>query len=1125
MDIFESARRAARELHHSLVKAGVNPDDIQALVNAAAADLEIELIGLPGSEPTLKGARALYDSGYGHICYDNGAGPGERECLIAHELGHAILHDSCPSSHCKNEDIDLSKSTETAPVGLQKVEDYGVRERRELQANVFAREFLLPRSVAREKHFSGLDDLRIAELLNLPLAMVRQQMLDALLLPEQPQSVASPPSPPAEVKDDGQLAAVIHREIPFLLQAGPGTGKTKTLVKRVLSLVADGVDPASILVLTFSNRAAGELVERLASVSPEAAPRIWVGTFHAFGLDLIRRYSEKLGLPPTPRLFDRSDTIDFLQDRLPLLPLVHYRELWDPATVLRDILSAISRAKDELLTPPEYLALANATSDPEIRAKTLEIGRVYEIYQSELQTRLAIDFGDLIMLPAQLLKADPSVRDALRQRHKHILVDEYQDVNRASVELLRGLSGDGRNLWVVGDSRQSIYRFRGASSSSLTSFCSEYPGAVTKALGTNYRSCSEIVSLFQRFSQGMLASKGMLPLNLTSVKGASGHRPQLSVFGTDEDETAGIAAAIRDLNKSGIAYRDQVVLCRSNARLNNIAAELEGRGIPILHLGSLFERSEVRDLLALLSLAADSTGDGLARVAAMDRYQIPLEDIQSVVRILRERTSTESAISAIPEMSSHPGVSIPGRKGLAQLAQDVQEVSTASGPWEFLANYLLRNRLLVKLAQDPSVRATVQAIALWQFLNFVRDVGPAKGQPIRQLLSRVRQMVLLAEERDLRQVPAAAAHIDAVRLMTVHASKGLEFEAVHVPSLAVGSFPANQQWVRCPAPDGLGNDDSTHLMEEQCLFFVALSRARSYLRLYRPSQQYGGNTRAPSTLLSSLGMSSSGSAPRWTSPTSMRTFKPVPLVPTGERVFTDSELALYQKCPRRFFYTHVLGLSSRRRVTPFDLTHNCVYAVIDWLSRERSQRVVQLHEVTAFFDAFWKDNGPVSHAFASDYRNLATKILACLFESGRNLRFQPPDRVLLALSGGNIWLQPTEFVLRPDGRRVFRKIRTGRARKKEQERFEYSLYLLAAQLLNGSNGAVEALCLGDGSTVPIELTAKVLTNRQVKVEDILSSIKSGQFPPVPSAFDCPRCPHFFVCNSIAPGSISLENKE
>ena len=179
------------------------------------------------------------------------------------------------------------------------------------------------------------------------------------LAPEAPDSGSQRPSR----SDPSQDRAAAHRGSPFQVQAGPGTGKTRTLVKRVTSLISEGIDPAAILILTFSNRAAGELAERIGAAVPEAAPRIWIGTFHAFGLDLVRRYHDRLGLSPNPTLFDRSDAIEVLEEILPTLPLVHYRNLWDPAMVLRDVVAAISRAKDEMADPTRYRALAQAMLD------------------------------------------------------------------------------------------------------------------------------------------------------------------------------------------------------------------------------------------------------------------------------------------------------------------------------------------------------------------------------------------------------------------------------------------------------------------------------------------------------------------------------------------------------------------------------------------------------------------------------------------------------------------------------------------------------------------------------------------------------------------------------------------
>jgi hypothetical protein len=275
---------------------------------------------------------------------------------------------------------------------LQRVEDYGTRERRELQANVFAREFLFPRPLARRLHLDeALSASVIAERLALPKNLVRQQLLDALLLPT-PTTVAVDSSPAQPLcPDPSQDRAAAHRGSAFQLQAGPGTGKTRTLVKRILSLISDGIDPAAILVLTFSNRAAGELVERLATATPDSAAQLWIGTFHAFGLDLLRRYHDRLHLPPNPTLFDRSDAISVLEEILPTLPLVHYRNLWDPAMVLRDVVTAISRAKDELADPVRYRELAEKMlqcacdeKDREAAEKCLEVAQIYEIYEQAM---------------------------------------------------------------------------------------------------------------------------------------------------------------------------------------------------------------------------------------------------------------------------------------------------------------------------------------------------------------------------------------------------------------------------------------------------------------------------------------------------------------------------------------------------------------------------------------------------------------------------------------------------------------------------------------------------------------------------------------------------------------------
>ena len=1146
MDAFERVRDLAAGLHDTVVGGGADALNPLFLVNAAIRHLDLELIWLEAGDPALKGARALFDEQSGAVFCEQVSDPGEGAMLAAHEIGHASVHVG--SSSCNTRDIDPSRSTEAAPVGLQRVEDYGARERRELQANVFAREFLFPRALARRLYLSdGLGASGIAQRTGLPKNLIRQQLLDALLLPASPLSEASGPDAAKPARPDpSQDTAAGHRGKALQLQAGPGTGKTRTLVKRVLSLLKEGIDPAAILTLTYSNRAAGELAERIAAVAPEAAPRIWIGTFHAFGLDLARRYHDRLDLPVDPVLFDRSDAIEVLEEILPTLPLVHYRNLWDPAIVLREVVVAIGRAKDELTDPGRYRALASAmfdkaTNDEEREAaeKCLEVARIYELYEAALHERRAVDFGDLIMRPMLLLKSDVSLRTAVQLRHRHVLVDEYQDVNRASAQLLKAVAGDGSRLWVVGDARQSIYRFRGASSTNMAAFAREYDGAMVDQLRINYRSTAQIIDVVRAVAPHMGASAGMLPLALTADRGSGPGKPEIRRYDTPDDEAEGIAASIRELEARGVRLRDQAVLCRTNGRLNEIAAALEVRGVPVLHLGSLFERDEVRDLLALMSLAADPFGDGLARVGALQRYDLSLQDVYWATRWLR--AAERPALTALTGLACLPELTSKGAAGLSLLARDLEGFSSGVSAWEFLSTYLLdRSDLIRQLARPASVRDRMRAIAVWQFLNFVREQSPIRsGPPMRRTLDRVRHLVLLAEERDLRQVPAAALQMDAVKLMTVHGSKGLEFEAVHVLGLTVASFPSTYRGHRCPPPvgmitgaEGLTVSDEarrSHLNEEQCLFFVALSRARTHLILHLPQRQPSGNTRNPSPFLGWIPgdlITEVAQPSKLPLPADAPRPKPVTVIASENWRITDRRLSDYQRCPRRFFYTHVLGLGSARKATAFSRTHECLYDLIRWLADARGDgdAAPSIEAAEVAFETIWKERGPVDHGFAADYRRLSSRLIAALVEAGAGRRFRKSEPLAIDLANGRVIVEPNEISELPDGTAVLRRVRTGYKRSDEYDRLDYALYYLAGQAHFGGGFVVEALHLTDNTAEEVPITARKLKSRRDNSDDMLQAIAAGWFPTEVGAVTCPRCPHFFICPAAPVGSLTLASK-
>lgn len=438
------------------------------------------------------------------------------------------------------------------------------------------------------------------------------------------------------------------------------------------------------------------------------------------------------------------------------------------------------------------------------------------------------------------------------------------------------------------------------------------------------------------------------------------------------------------------------------------------------------------------------------------------------------------------------------------------------------------------MAGAATVPARMRNVAVWQFLNFLRDHSPVGfGFPIQRALDRVRQLVLLAEERDLRQVPAPALHMDAVRLMTVHGSKGLEFEAVHVPGLATRSFPTSYSGQRCPPPVGLiagaqgsVSDEAkrSHATEEECLFFVAISRARTYLRLYQTRFNASGGKRSPSTLLTKplLHLAHETASPA-TIPLPPDAPRPQPIKITygPDWILSDRRLELCQKCPRRFFYTHVLGLGGARKATAFARTHDCLYELIRWMSQARLEGDPAEADAEAAFEAIWRERGPVDHALAGDYRRLASRLVGALVRSGAGRRFQKSEPLAIDFPNGRVVVEPNERAEMLDGKVVLRRVRTGYRTKQEYDGLEYTLYRLAGEMHFKDGFVVEALHLTDGVMEFVEFSDKKFDNRREEAQTMLSGINAGNFPTEIDAVTCPRCPHFFICPAVPKGPLDM----
>ncbi|MGH7779515.1 MAG: UvrD-helicase domain-containing protein [Candidatus Binataceae bacterium] len=1118
---FDTVQLLAHARHREARAKANGASSATALLQAATDLTEIQRQAVSPDDPLLCGGEAILDPTVPAIFYKNSVVADLAAFYQAHEFGHHWLDGE--RGACARDDIDEAAPEDRVPLGIERVEGYSSRERRECQANVFAREFLLPSSEARrlfvDEHASAET---IAAQIGVPLNLVCQQLAYGLLLPEIQSAVGPSPLPPQ--LDESQRKAAEAGAGPLLIEAGPGTGKTRTLVARIVWLCGRSANPASILALTFSNKAAEEIRERVAVALPEAAAAIWTGTFHAFGLEIVRKYGHFIDVPPDTRVLDPTDALLLLESELTSLPLNHYLVLYEPAIALRDILMAISRAKDELHTPAKYLELGNAmlarAGDEEARVaaeKVIEVARVYEIYEQILRRGRAVDFADLIVKSVAVLRDQPSTLEAIRDQYRHVLVDEYQDVNRASGIFLRLLSGDGSNLWAVGDARQSIYRFRGASPVNIRAFEADFPGARRFALSTNYRSQTPIVRLVEGFAAKMRGDSTRLSAKWTSYRGEDGGEIQMHVAVDRSAEAAGIGREITRHRAGGVPYCDQALLCRSHANLARFAELLESEGIPVLYLGDLFERPEVRDLLSLVSLTCEPKRGGLLRVATFPEYSVPLEDVRAALEYARVQGITP--VEVLRRLDQVAPLTGAGRRGLTLLSEHLDGISFNTPAAHFVSTYLFsRSRYLDRALARSGVTGQQERLALFQFLQFVFEHKSAeRGDPKRGLLRRVRRLEAFGEERQLRQLPAAAAGIDAVRLMTVHASKGLEFRIVYLPALGATIFPVSAQYNPCPAPVGMLEEDpaESHHDEEESLFFVALSRARDHLCLSR-AEQYGVS-RKPSSLLISL--KSQLPRPPDATPTWRYSGPDTVPAPPQADLAVDSEtheaedLDQYLRCPRSYLYQRILQLSGARSDNSYLQFHRCVYAVLRWMDGLPDGTSVINADALAKLADEWKTMGPAGHPFAPMYLKAATSMVERAVARRANIS-KPPEAVWeIPRPAGTIRVKPD--VIEITGREVVvRRLRTGRPPKEIDDDI-YALYHIGArQYYPGKQRRIDALYLSTDEARPVSMTDKVLANRLKKYDDAMQAIRAGQFPPKTSERDCPRCPQYFICPGL-----------
>ena len=671
---------------------------------------------------------------------------------------------------------------------------------------------------------------------------------------------------------------------------------------------------------------------------------------------------------------------------------------------------------------------------------------------------------------------------------------------------------------MVGDTRQAIYRFRGAAPSNMQRFAEDFPGAKVKSLRYNYRSQPAIVDVFAGLAPNMRVSRGGPSFSRWEPKRSdSGGRVLMEVADDLTAEAEGIAKEIERQKDSGIPYSQQAILCRSHTNLGRVGAELEELGVPVLYLGNLFERPEVRDMLSLLSLTCEPDGRGLVRVARFPQYEVPLDDVLALIELASERSVPFP--DALELAATSPAISTEGRDGLALLARHLYGMRYV-GPWTLLTRCIFdRSRYLDTFLSDQSVVGQQRLLALFQFLQFAHEQRPAAPWEATdaklRLLRYIRRLEIYGDEKQLRHLPTWADGMEAVRLLTVHASKGLEFQAVYLPTLGRGHFPARRQAQRCPPPEGmiLSNHDD-HDEEEECLFFVGLSRAKDVLCLSRAVRYGARNSNASDLLEGIAGLLPSNPA----GPVTWSSSKPIP-VPVSEPTarnepYAEEDLDLYRRCPRQFFYERVLRLSRRREDSGYVEFHRCVYRVLNWMAEGRaSGSPADEAAALAYLAEVWKEQGPHEHPYEELYRSSAVGLVARAAVrpiTSQGPAARPEWEVWVPL--GVIRFVPDHVEVLSDGSEVFERLRTGRPTKSERDKDIYALYVKAAADAEPHvRRTVQVRYLSADQVEPIDLRPGTVNTRLNHYNDAIGGILRRDFSPQPNDRNCPRCPHYFIC--------------
>ena len=1027
-----------------------------------------------------------------------------------------------------------------------------------------------------------------------------------------------------------QLAAVTHKDGPLLIVAGAGTGKTTVITQRIAYIIEQGwAKSDEILALTFTEKAAGEMEERVDRLLPIGYLDLWISTFHSFGERVLSEHGVEIGLPTDFKLLNEFEQWALIRKSLDKFDLDYYRPMGSPTKFIHALVKHFSRAKDEDISPSEYLEYAEELKENmdsmlsgggkskklEVRSKKRnpksqipnskqisnfklqtsnltdvgsgitkemaeqevrrinEVANAYHVYQQLLLDNNALDFGDLINYCLKLFRQRPAILEKYRQQFKYILLDEFQDTNWAQYELIKMLAAPKNNIVMVSDDDQAIFRFRGASMSNVLQFKKDYPQAKKIVLAKNYRNKQNILDLSYEFIklnnpnrleyQFEQDGKERMKLNKKLVAQNKGVGVIEVIPGKDlQDEVGQVVEKIADLKVKDkeASWNDFAILVRANDSAKDFCHTLEIAGLPYQFLASrgLYTKPVIMDIVAYLKMLDNyHESPALYRVLNLPVLNFSYQELVNFNYWAEKRTwSLYEVLQSISSLNLGREIQTKVEVILNLIAKHTALVRGKNTIEVVLAFLNDSGYLKYVTSQDERTSQEITGY-LNQFLKRIQAFeSGSDDKSVKAFLNELNMEIDSGEQGVL--LPDIEAGPEAIKLMTVHAAKGLEFKYVFITNLVDKRFPTIERKEIIPIPDALIKEilpqGDVHLEEERRLFYVAQTRAENGL-FFSWAPDYGGRRQKKSSrFLAESGLVRTDDEkvkkvkPKDSQSKELQilTTRPITVKELDKKVkykippyFSYTQLAAFSNCPYQYRFAHILKIPRRGKAQfSFGKTmHATLQKLFELIKEKRDlgqvdlfgsnkkeskteKKVnISLEEILTFYKQSWIDDWYEGKLQKEEFRKLAKVILKEFYEKHKNnwprvkftekgFNIKVPDRSELYTIRGAI-----DRIDETNGKLKIVDYKTGRPKEKLSftDKEQLLIYQMAGKdLFTQEVDSLSFYFLENNTELEFLGTGSELEKVKEKIITTIKEIEKNKFPPKPSSL-CRYCDFYDIC--------------